>query len=427
MATDSPFDVRVVNTLERPTINDFNQAQAAARTTSQLLAGIALDMPYGGNPDIWSVGFYGAGFKVVADDPVSMELRISPGTGFIWRRYPSAVLNAGGITGVNVNSTAQAFPFVMDGPLGKTVRVPTAPGSGKVRRDAIAIRHIDSGNLRDFVVSDVFNPVAQSFYPESQYKTYSWVLNEVTVEYIDAGLPTATSDLIYVKGLEVPDAGPVTYANTPPPTIPSGYTLLAVINVDSGAITISNNRICDYRRLFFSGRSLSFPIQLLAGAKIDGVSPLLPGTELQFEPPYLPGNMEVAIILTQPTVANVYTLFVKGFYNANQIVASLSPGGNVQFEAEDACLVTILESATPNEGAPPSPVVLSPAYRDALADPAQAMPAVEWAVGQPYSAITFALGMIDVSAPPGVYYNRTSFTKTGATTRTISGIVTMSY
>lgn len=429
MSTNSPFDVRIVNPLERPTSSDFNIAQAVERTTAQKVAGLALDMSNQDNPDVSVAGFYGRGFEVVAT--TGLTVRISPGVGFLWARSFTPTLNINGVPGVDIYNTAEARPFVMDAP-GLDITIPTPPAAGLFRRDAIAIRKLAAASLATQISTDRFNPTQQVFAPQLAYKTLTWTLNAVEVPVIPAGPSTAEAEILYVKGATATYDGPNDFFNYGVPEIPSGYELLAVLNIEGGATEITDGYICDFRKLFFPERVLTFPVQLTAGAApVVPPEVPMPGTALAFSPPYLPGGLTQPVIrCTEPTVVNKYSLYFRGFYNAKKIAVSLNVGGVTANTAEITCVATIGDSYIPNSGVPVDPMFipyLSANQVTALADPTITQPTVNWAVGQPYCRIDFRLGVVDINPPAGVYYTSTTFTTSGETTRTLTGTVTISY
>lgn len=424
--TSHPFDVRVVNSLERPTINDFNLAQAAARTSAQTLAQIALDLPgyVGANT---GGGFYGDGFQVLPGS--GWTARVNAGYGFVYHAVLDGAANIGGITGVDVFGGAEiAVPLVLTG-VGKDISLSAAPTAGYARRDVIAVRRVTEGSLSEYTTTDIFNPVTQVFGPTPKPKTFTWSLDDAAVETLPAGgAVSASAPFVYVPGIEAPYTQPDNFLSIALPTIPSGYMLLAVINVMPESTVLQANMICDFRSQVLPGRNLTFALSFVGGSS-DGITP---GSNLtDYNQPKLPGNSGVPILTkTGLGTSNRYALTIPGFFNMRSIAATLSAGGPV-YDGNPAFhtfanMVTTTEQRTP-EGNVFTTALMTEADTIALADPAISQPAGgQFAVGQPYCRIAFALGYTDL-AIPGMNYQGTAFDSAGTTTRTISGTVTLSY
>lgn len=423
MPTRSPFDVRIVNSLERPTINDFNLGQAAARTSVQKLAELTLDMPNIYNSEHGS-GFYGNGFQVV---PYSgMTVTVSPGMGFAYYRYGTPQYNVGGVAGVDVFATAGTTPLVMNEP-GREIELTAAPAVGMARLDVIAVKRAPIAELSDYTTTDTFNPTAQVFAPSNKPKTLTWVLNDADVQTLAPG-QTATAPFVYIPGVEFADS-PTNFYSVTPPEVPPGYDCLAVLNVSGGITTITADRIRDYRKLLFSSRTLSFPITFTGGA---GPGPTyFPGTLLAFVPPTLPGNMARPVItLSNYEVSNRYTLILPGFVNAKAITATLTAAGPFALTGTYAFTVAVHNPQLPFVVTNELPnTKMDPALVGRLADANYTAPATQFAIGQPYVAIDFELGVVDIAPPtPGANYTATTFNSIGDLhQQEFTGTVTISY
>lgn len=421
-STSAPFDVRVVNSLERPTINDFNMAQAAARTMTQALAQAIIDMP----PYMLGSGaggFIGTGFQAI---PASgLTVKLSPGLGFQYSKTPEEHLNVDGITGVNVYDTVGSRPMVLGA--GKLITLNPAPAAGMARRDTIAVRMRAVGTMTDAVASDTFNPASQVFTPTLQPKTFSWAYDNGIVDTLPAGgVTTATADFVYIPGIEYPYATPDDLLSYPLSTIPSDYRILAIINMTPELTTVTKGEICDYRQMVLPNRALSFPIQFEGGSEAG-----VPGGRMyDYNAPRLPGNMGTPILSrVGGGASNRYALHVLGYHNVKSMGASLSVGGPVfdgtTADVSFAAQATITDVKVPMNAVGSSLAVLTAAQVALLAS-TDSSPQTICAIGQPYSAINFALGYTDL-ALPGMNYAGTTWDSTGRATRIVNGVVTLSY
>lgn len=426
MATSNPFDVRVVNPLERPTSTDFNVAQAAARTSVQTLAELCLDMRQAvGSP--YNSGFIDSGFVVSSKTPSGMAVQINPGIGFAHYFSMPANTNIGGVPGLDVFASAPTIPIVLTTP--RTIPILTAPLSGFMRRDIVAVKTLTSTDalLSDQVTTDIFNPLSQVFAPSLRFKTLGWCLDDVSIEVLpEGGAPSATEKLLYIPGTEQPYSEPNDLLTYTLPTVPSGFTVLAVVNVVPGTTSVEDNCICDYRPLYFPTRSIAIPIEFIGGAK-DGV----PGDQLLVvNVPTVRGMRGVPIVTkTGLGTSNRYGIVFPGIINANRITGVFTAGGDVY----DGNIVnhTFANIVTTTSQFAAADITNGPRIsqfvQTNLADPNLSSPTNDrLAIGQPYSIVTIALGYVDL-AIPGMNYQGVTFDSTGTETRTISGTITLSY
>ena len=422
--TDKPFDVRVVNSLERPTINDFNLAQEASRTTAQLLAQTMWDnVEYGGTS---GVGFCGNGFRVARASGFNLVLR--GGIGFVRKTTGITAENIEGITGLNISAFVPTYPLYLS--QGRVFPI-NAAHALLARRDIIAVRSLRFGELVDSVGTDIFNPTMQNFTPVIKQKTYTWCLDDSDIETLPVGgAPTATAPLIYIPGTLQPYSQPNDFLTMALPVLPAEYTILAIVNVPPSVTEIYDYNICDYRQLIFPNRSLSFPLSFIGGSEA-GISGQL---MTDYNEPQMPGGLPTPILSrTGLGTSNRYALTFPGFFNARSIVATLSAGGAVydgnSAQHTYANFVTTTGITVPQVGTF-NPIVaqarLTEADTVALADPSVSTPATQYAVGQPYCQVAFALGIVDL-AIPGANYQSTYFDNQGGTSRLLSGTVTIGY
>lgn len=426
MATSKPFDVRVVNSLERPTSTDFNLAQAASRTSVQALAELCLDMERAPTAS-YDAGFVDYSFSVSPTTPSGMTVQINPGVGFAHYSSMAANDNIGGVSGLDVFASVPTVPIVLTTP--RTIPILTAPLSGFMRRDIIAVKTLTSSDalLSDQVTTDVFNPLSQVFTPSLRYKTLGWCLDEVTIETLPAGgAASATEKLLYIPGTQQPYSEPNDLLTYTLPTVPSGFTVLAIINVIPGTSIIAQNCICDYRPLYFPTRSVAIPIEFIGGAK-DGI----PGDQLiVVNSPIVRGMIGLPIVTkTGLETSNRYSIIIPGIVNANRITGVFTAGGDVYDGNPDNYTFSNLVTVTSQIAAADitNGPRISQFVQTNLADPNLSSPASDiLAIGQPYSIVSLALGYVDL-AIPGMNYQGTTFDSAGTATRTISGTVTISY
>lgn len=291
MATNKPFDVRIVNPLERPTSNDFNLAQAVARGAVESLAS-AIYNPGGLFP---YAGFIGRGFNPVVSG--GLEVALTAGLGFQY--YASSTfLNMGEVVGVSDIDSPHMLPVLLQ--FGRTITVPPAPTTAATcRRDAIAVR---AGPFNtDQTATDRFNPTAQVFSPAMVDKTSTYALDDVPVTYLTAGqVPPDDSYILYITGNEVAYADEDTFANfSATPSIPDRFMPVAYINVPVGTTQIYFTNIIDARRLLFPGMDTNLIFRFTGGAA-EVASVLTPGVHLSGVSTTYPAGLRF-----EPTVSRV--------------------------------------------------------------------------------------------------------------------------
>lgn len=380
------FEQRVVNPLERPVSEDpnlgFSQDNGTVRTMMQQLY-----QTYSAqDTDINAQGFIGEGFRPYT--PSGRQIGLAAGIGF--RNYPAGAETAiGGVIGVN---DAAAFKPLYFRESRSVANVPTAPAVGFARRDIIAVRW--APHLTDQTPSRILNPGTTSFNFTNKFKTLSWDLFDYSTAYTVFGGTTSesvTAPILYAPGLSgAYDSGdPDTILDRPLPLIPESYTPVAVINVIGGQSDITPAEVVDYRRRIFPGG-----VATLYGLPTIGAAEVLST--------WLAGQA-----LTNPTLTGPYRL--KSFLSKRSPELPPSPTTThneyqlTVIGARDARAVAMqaLTQVTDSRSYQPSQVVLIDTIVNGVATASDCMMWANgalspdgdtFAIGQPYSAITFRVG-----------------------------------
>lgn len=399
--TDSAFDVRIVNPLERPRSEDFNLAQAAARTTSQAVAAMAF--PTSGAVKI---AFAERGFRPQPLATPSRAIRLFPGQGL--SDFAQSFSSINGIPGVDLSGSGSRTPLVLSA--FKEIAVPPAPPAGRCRRDVVAVRAMspDTIVLTDQQATDVFNAANQVFEPSMRYKTLSFDYKDVAVHYMAPGasdpVPVPNPPMIYIPGIEYDYEGPATFyalATTQRSPIPAGYTLIAAINVEPDAVAITEEHICDFRALLFPNNTHTFPVRFRAGAS--DTNPPIPGADLVFattESGRVPGIADYTMIKTGGGSDNLFALVIPGLFNlraANAVaaLAALSPNANVAVGGFEVVQVNNYDVQLSQELAGTMYGLATAQQKADLADPTLTPNPITVAVGQPLTSISIALGCLN--------------------------------
>lgn len=382
------FDQRVVNPLERPVSEDPNAGFSQDSGTLRTVLGQLYTLPTGVGVTARD-GFIDNGFKPIPSifGP-GLEVTLSQGMG-LKAISQEQKLSIGGVAGVDDMSSYK--PLVLRSP--KTLTVPAPPLAGFARRDFIAVRW--TPHLGDSVPSRVFNAGTQSFSLQAKFKTMSWDLYDYEPAYLPAGGSTSTSitdPIIYVPGVaSAYDSGDLDSILTCPlPSVPTDYAIVAVVNVVGGVTEITATDIVDYRRRVFSGGMASLYAKPLIGAA-EFLGIWLAGQVIDLAAVYTP-NQVTAFLSRIPTTLppspitafNDYELAVIGCRDVSTITGQLLPvlDPAIQYQPISAAVVSQVISgiATKTEIARWQNSALTPEGTDV-------------AIGQPYSAIRFRIGV----------------------------------
>jgi hypothetical protein len=288
----------------------------------------------------------------------------------------------------------------------KTVTINSAPPAGTCRRDIIAVSW--QSGLTDGAVSDVLNPATQTFGGATKYKTLSWALDDSVVQTLPVGGNTAANSnpILYIPG------GLSTYStaddllNAPLPSYPSTHTAVAIINVVPGMTAVYQNMIVDYRRRLFPSSVAKLQATPTIGSTI--IPPMAnPGNYLnnagvagsQGISAYLSKTSGFPGTLPADYTNNEYQLTVLGVRNAASLALNLAPilaHGNLRGFGYQ------LLSVQAN-------VVADSSVAALLNDPIRTPEGAICAIGQPYSAIQFRCGYLELMSSP---YQTTTYLKT---------------
>lgn len=401
MATNKPFDVRIVNPLERPTSNDFNLAQSVARGSVESLANAVF------NPGgfVGRAGFIGSGFQARAYDTPAMDVLLLQGLGFQFQNTPEFT-DLDGVIGVDDITGAHMTPLYLSQGFGMTVpAAPTDPT--KCRRDLIVVK--SAAKVTDATPSDRFNPISQNFVPQSYKKTATWDLYDYPVQYIDAGsTPAESSPVVYIKGAEALYTNADSFSTTAlTPTIPTGYMPVAAINVSPNMTVVFNSAIIDARRLLFPADTASVSFHFEGGCAPAG-PPYEPGTFLGLYSAMYPDGMRFNPTISRNfTDTNSYTITIPmsalNAYvaTAQADILNLIPvpdtGVTPTMQFDCRAVVTGIESE-----------LLTQAHITALMDPdfTWVVPTRQPAVGQPVLRVLVSLCVqkqFDLAGTPTAY------------------------
>lgn len=378
------FDQRVVNPLERPVSEDpnagFSQDSGTLRDMlQQLFAAYPVSAV-----DTDTQGFIGEGFRPYT--PVGRTVGLAKGLGF--RYAPDETQAAiGGVAGV---SDMAAFKPLYLRETRPVIDVPAAPSSSTLaRRDILAVRW--SPHLADALPSRVFNTGTQSFSLTNKLKTLSWDLYDYAAVALSAGGstdPGITDPILYVPGVAsaYTPADPDSILTCPLPEIPDTYTPIAIINVKGGASTISAADVVDYRRHLFPGGVASILGNPTIGSS-DVLGAPIPGRVLTNAT--LVGPYGFKAFLTKDPVSppqNRYKLVVIGARSARALtlqavarMADPSVHQPVSINIVDQVLSGVASSAD------------CAAWSDSFTTPDGGT----FAIGQPYSSVSFTVGAIE--------------------------------
>lgn len=399
--TDSPFDVRIVNPLERPRSEDFNLAQSAQRTTAQTLAGAVFPLGRRFNePTQRQLAFSELSFFPEPLDTPGLGIKLRRGFGLAYSGYEQGWTNVGGIPGVDLSNATSYVPLVLSDD--KIITVPTPPPAGKCRRDFVAIKRMTAQTvtLTDQQATNVFNASNQVFEPALKYKTLGFDYIDTPVFITPPGggaYPELAYSLIYIPGIEYDYEDESTFyalATTERSTIPNLYTLIAAINVPPNATEITADLICDFRPILFAQNAHTVPIRFRCGAS--DASPPVPGAVLTFDPfdTRVPGIPTVSMVKIGGDSANLYSVVIPGLWRLNAAtgiaaLAQESPGPVTTkgFEIVVVNNYEVTRASFDN--------LATAEQKAALADPTLTMPPQTVAVGQPLTQVKFGIGCLN--------------------------------
>lgn len=400
--TDSAFDVRIVNPLERPLSRDFNLAQAAQRTTAQVLAGATFPISMRGNVFAPAeVGFAHFGFKASPLVTPGLAVRLQRGFGLAWGGYVGGQTNILDIPGLNISETADYYPMVMS--QDKVIEVPPPPPAGRCRRDLIAVRRMTDNTivLTDQQSTDVFNAANQVFTPTTKFKTMGFDYNLVQVFVTNPGgadYITPEPPLIYIPGVEYDYDNENTFhtlATTLRSTVPNGYRLIAAINVPPNATQITSDLICDFRSILFANNAVTLPLRFKGGSE-EGTDSPIPGYTLEFDAndTRCPGIERISMVRIGSGSANLYSVVIPGLFGLRSAtgIASLAEESPtpVNLYGFEVVVVNNYQVNLPNYNS-----LATAEQKAALANPALSEPTQIIAVGQPLTQIKFGLGCLN--------------------------------
>ena len=196
-------------------------------------------------------GFYGDGFLVLPQSPVSGNIVLSAGIA-VKRDDTDQPVDIGGIPGLDENSAVK--PIVLrDARIIATAPPPPAPNK---RIDTIEVRV--ARDFYDSVPVKQLDPTSgTSTYPTA-LKTLSYAIDDVPVEYI-VSPANGSQPLVYKQGV----AAPVPVA----PAVSPGYVKVAEILVENvvanPAGTIRQEHLADFRPMAFLGGTGHFAIDFV--------------------------------------------------------------------------------------------------------------------------------------------------------------------
>lgn len=234
MAT-SAFDREIFNFREKLVSGDFNFLQSFSddtirETLSRLLSGrnpSAL-----GNNDgtriSFGASFLGDGFK--ARSAGGMNIVLASGLGF-FKVTGDSPSNIDGISGLNDDNSLKPLVLLQE----QFLTVP-ANLSPSLRVDIIEVRY--ERQREDSQSRQVLNQSTGGFESSAVNKKFSWALDGLVGSVVSPDMSVAA--ISYKKG-----------TGASPPSVTSGYTKIAEVYVESGALSISSSKIVDFRKFLF--------------------------------------------------------------------------------------------------------------------------------------------------------------------------------
>lgn len=256
---NAPFDRTIANLREKPLSSDVNQAlsqgdYALRFLAEQFLTGrvsAASDAPAAIN------GFVGAGFQIIPDSPISLDVIVRRGLGFF---YNAADVPSGIDSIVGLDDLPPYKPLVLMADTSFTA--PAPPGLGNSRIDIIEarIRRETTNNQ----ARQILDPVTGAFSAPNVDKTLAFTLDGSTGYVVSPAVSTAA--LSYKQGVAALTGTEVE------PTVTAGYVKIGAINVGPAVVSLDRDVIVDRRKILGPGgvvdAGVNYRIQWNGGAPI---------------------------------------------------------------------------------------------------------------------------------------------------------------
>ena len=256
-------------------------------------------------------GFVGLSFYV-APNPASTPfgLLVYPGIG-LNKNSPAAATDIDSTNGTDYDANSWAPLCLSTFETGLTV--PAPPLAGNSRIDIIEVRS-------DYLATDpqtvgVFNTATEVFDPATRNKTLDWDLLGRTGSVISPASSTAA--ISYKKGVNA--VGAISAAT--PPTVTSGYTKIANINLEGAVAAITQDMIVDFRRPVLPNGIL----HVAGRATIPGVAAGL-GLE-DFAAMEVPPGVTIKMAFQDNTPPSAGTSYTARFY----VIGAINPLSNAAF------------------------------------------------------------------------------------------------
>lgn len=256
---NAPFDRTITNLREKPLSSDVNQALSQGDYALRFLAEQFLTGRVSAASDAPAAlsGFMGAGFQIIPDSPVSMDVFVRRGLGFF---FNAADVPSGIDTIVGLDDLSPYKPVVLMTDMMFTV--PAPPGVGNSRKDIIEarVRRETTNNQ----ARQILDPVTGAFGANNVDKTLAFTLDGSTGYVISPAASTAA--LSYKQGVAALTGTEIE------PTATVGYVKIGVINVGPGVLSIDRDVIVDRRKILGPGGivevGVNYRIQWNGGAPI---------------------------------------------------------------------------------------------------------------------------------------------------------------
>lgn len=256
-------------------------------------------------------GFTGPSFLVTPNGAAPpFGLLVYPGIGFN-KNSPAAATSIDATNGTDYDANSWAPLCLSTFEAGLTVPAPPAAGSSRI--DIIEVRS-------DYLATDpqtvgIFNTATEVFDPATRNKTLDWDLLGRTGSVISPASSTAA--ISYKKGVSA--VGAISAAT--PPTVTSGYTKIANINLEGAVAAITQDMIVDFRRPVLPNGIL----HVAGRATIPGVAAGL-GLE-DFAAMEVPPGVTIKMAFQNNTPPSAGTSYTARFY----VIGAINPLSNAAF------------------------------------------------------------------------------------------------
>lgn len=242
---NSPFDLEIINALERPLSSDINLVSSYSAlqlrefvkqffsTRTSESNDVSLIQPPSG-----TAAFFGSCFRVRGQG-VSMQVTLDPGLGF-WNNGLSetALFSISGL-----NDASFLKPMVLNSAM--TI---TGISNGDAANPRIDIVEVKMTRAEiDTATRDVLVPATGVFNPSSVFKTLDYSFDGSSQVISSGG--TGTSAVVYKMG--VPGVSPSA------PATDAGYMVIAQVRVPALATSVAANYVSDFRRLLLPNGMLN--------------------------------------------------------------------------------------------------------------------------------------------------------------------------